>query len=137
MAKLKQKGIDFIIRALKEIPEKGEFNISTWGFHSSDHPPEEDNACGTVACVAGWIYLHPDAKEFGLRHRWLRSHLHFGAKGHTKPARQIARITGLPEHEIDDLFFPFSYRLRGVLGTIQPVHVIEQIERLRAKYSEA
>lgn len=37
---------------------KGKFNMEDWGSHKAkgqEHEPQEENFCGTSACMAGWL----------------------------------------------------------------------------------
>ena len=53
------------------VPEKGNFDMRDWGAHKGDHEPSEDNYCGTTACLAGWLALHPKYENF--RSSWTKA----------------------------------------------------------------
>jgi hypothetical protein len=57
------------VRVLKNVPAKG-FDWKNWGRHEGSHAPEEQNYCGTIACVGGWCGLDPWFQKHGLKAVW-------------------------------------------------------------------
>ena len=56
----------YYLRDLK-LPKKALFDFSLVGEHVGDHPPKEENYCGTTACAMGWLGL---TNQFGFKPVW-------------------------------------------------------------------
>lgn len=97
-----------------ERPLPGPFDMGTWGIHEGDHPPEEQDYCGTTACVLGWAATIREFRAAGLFMHWMRdaSGLVVGRTLHFAEVRYGGRA-GVPagayffhltEDEADDVF---------------------------------
>lgn len=47
---------------------EGKFDMRFWGMHEGDHPPEEDNYCGTAVCAMGLAAILPEFPD--LQPEW-------------------------------------------------------------------
>ena len=65
-----ERDLNKIEALFKDRSFKGEFRMSTFGDHSGDHEPHEENYCGTEACLGGWLAV--------VNPRGFASHWHDG-----------------------------------------------------------
>ena len=50
--------LDEVEKAFKAPGFRGQFNMALLGAHDgAGHAPDEENFCGTVACLAGWLAI--------------------------------------------------------------------------------
>ena len=94
------------------IPED-RFDLSSI-LHGGNPNP---HACGTIACAAGWIAMHPDFQELGLT---LTSYGSILFNGHAKGCWIVmAEILGITVHDSIIIFDGRNdFERRGKLGKL-------------------
>lgn len=93
------------VEAMFKQPEfKGEFKMHLWGYHRAgdDHAPQEQNFCGTSACLAGWLGI---AGKHEFKAKWVEGSL-------------------VPE-DVDTYGHSFGFMARQVYGIQSPGWLFE------------
>lgn len=67
---LRRTRLLMLANRLENLPKELQFDFRSWAYHSGVHPPEDDNYCGTKACVLGHAALMPEFRAAGLRLQW-------------------------------------------------------------------
>lgn len=103
--KAKFLGVIDKVEALFKQPEfKGRFNMRSFGDHvSSDHTPTENNSCGTVACLAGWMATVDKEFAKASNAEWYRDSL--GWRLTVAPHVAMDRLYGISYSDTENLFY--------------------------------
>lgn len=97
--------LDTVLAIAKEEPRR--LRMEFWGATPASamcypEAPEQQPACGTVACLAGWIVTltrSPEAPNMQ----------HIDSHGWHRAEEAASNVLGLEVHEVEDLFSPTVY----------------------------
>ncbi len=132
------KHIDFVIDVLSNLPEDRDFNLNHWGQHGGEHPPAENNFCGTSACAIGWVVLDPRAKKLGLEAYWdgemLLPRFLDTDEEYTYNIIAVAMWLEISVATAMKLFYPVYYSPFELIGSAARAAVISRLMIVKAGY---